>query len=134
MWALTSKTVKKHNDKDEILDCLFTYNATSSCYVKAADASITSKIWFTTPAFDRDMIKRLESIQLIAHSRLHYDGSDSAHNAGTQAESYSWFDIVVLDSPASETPKIINGLSMVWLSHNITALEFEREPVPGQCV
>jgi hypothetical protein len=130
MWTLTSKSLAKHDA--QILDCMYTYSATSGCYVKASDASLKSKIWFTTPAFDQDMIDKLESIQLLARSRLHIGPSNNTRDIASLEQSYSWFDIVILDSPTSETPKIINGLSMVWRSHNITGQDFGREATAGQ--
>lgn len=131
MWTLTSKSLAKHDA--EILDCMYTYSATSSCFVKAPDASLKSKIWFTTPAFDQNTIDRLESIQLLARARLRLEVGNNALDLAALEGSHSWFDIVVLDSPSSETPKVINGLSMVWLSHSITDQNFGRDATAGQC-
>ena len=34
-----------------------------------------------------------------------------------QGESFSWFDLVVLEMPSATTPRIENGVSLVWKSH-----------------
>ena len=31
--------------------------------------------------------------------------------------SWSWFDVVVLESPNATEPKVKNGLSLAWTSH-----------------
>ena len=41
----------------------------------------------------------------------------SQETAVPQGESFSWFDLVVLETPSDPTPRIENGVSLVWKSH-----------------
>ncbi|KAG5650804.1 hypothetical protein H0H81_011001, partial [Sphagnurus paluster] len=57
------------------------------------------------------MLDKLVEIQLETNSR------DQGWADDREAGSWSWFEIIVLDSPEKSVPKIQDGLSLVWLSH-----------------
>jgi hypothetical protein len=128
LWTLSSNTIAKH--EAHILDCVYSYSAATSCFVQASDASIQSKIWFSTPALTQDMINKLESLQLFTRSRFQR-GDDEQVCAMSEEESYSWFDLVVLEAP---TPKIVNGVSLVWLSHKNVCNDFDKDANAGPAV
>lgn len=63
-------------------------------------------------ALDEDVVAKMLDVQLFTTS--HDQGSVTFAEAG----SWSWFDIVLLDSPTSTVPKMKDGRSLVWCSHN----------------
>jgi hypothetical protein len=65
-------------------------------------------------ALDAPAIKRLESIQLFTYSRF----QESQKEPVASGNSFSWFDLVILETPFSTTPKVTNGVSLVWQSHS----------------
>ncbi|KAG6834283.1 hypothetical protein H0H93_010702, partial [Arthromyces matolae] len=82
------------------------------CDVEAKDDQVTSEIWFTTPALDQRVIDHIVSVRLETKSH------DQGRLVNMDAGSWSWFDIVVLDSPQSKKIKIKDGLALVWFSHD----------------
>ncbi|KAH9835281.1 acyl transferase/acyl hydrolase/lysophospholipase [Rhodofomes roseus] len=113
LWTLcTSNTpiMPKH-----ILNGVYTVTvtATHACLVEAADAKVYSRTWFTTPAFNADLLNRIRDLRLYTSARQ--QGS-----AGfPPANQCSWFDIAVLEKPDSKHPKIMNGRELVWVSHHL---------------
>ncbi|KAG6916206.1 hypothetical protein DXG01_007836 [Tephrocybe rancida] len=93
-------------DKDQ-----YSVVATKPCDVKAQNGQVASKIWFRTPALDEDILKKVVSIQLETKSR------DQGWVEDPEAGSWSWFDIVVLESPESTKIKVKDGVALVWMSH-----------------
>ncbi|KAG5654012.1 hypothetical protein H0H81_008321 [Sphagnurus paluster] len=70
-------------------------------------------------ALDEDMVEKVVEIQLQTLSRDQGWADD-------ESGSWSWFEVIVLDSPEASEPKFKDGLSLVWLSHynNIADEEF----------
>jgi hypothetical protein len=70
----------------------------------------------TAQAFDKDVLARVKDVQLftIAHHQAHIDNPDEG--------LWSWFDVVILESEESTAPKVKNGRSCIWLSHEIPAV------------
>lgn len=60
---------------------------------------------------DEDAISRIQEIRLCTTSR--HQGSVSDPAAG----SWSWFDIVILENPQASTPRVKDGITLVWKSH-----------------
>ncbi|KAG6814273.1 hypothetical protein H0H93_013004 [Arthromyces matolae] len=83
-----------------------------SCNVASTDDQVASELWFHTPALDQHIIDNLVKIQL--ETKSHDQGWVSVPEAG----SWSWFDIVVLESPKATEIKVKDGLALVWLSHD----------------
>ncbi|KAG6906708.1 hypothetical protein DXG01_012532, partial [Tephrocybe rancida] len=54
---------------------------------------------------------------------------DQGWVSSPEAGSWSWFDIVVLDSPEAEETKARDGLSLVWLNHinSLSEKEYKTE-------
>lgn len=101
----------------EIEDGAYTFAAPSGCLVRATDGNLQSKIWFKTPALDEVSIDELESIQLFTRSRFQRKEDEPVGPEIEPGQSFSWFDIIVLEHPDATGPKVVNGVSMVWLSH-----------------
>jgi hypothetical protein len=68
----------------------------------------------TEQALDQDTIDRFEAIQLFTASRL----QESQKDPIPEGDSFSWFDLVILDTPAKAVPRVENGVSLVWQSHH----------------
>jgi hypothetical protein len=64
-------------------------------------------------ALDRNAINQLEAVQLFTFSRC----QESRKDRIPEGDSFSWFDIVVLETPFDTAPKVMNGISLVWRSH-----------------
>ncbi|KAF8068911.1 hypothetical protein FPV67DRAFT_1096496 [Lyophyllum atratum] len=86
--------------------------STTPCNVIADSDEIASKIWFRSPAIDQNLIEKLVEIQLETKSR------DQGLTSFANVSSWSWFDIIILDSPEASEPKVKDGLALVWFSHN----------------
>ncbi|KAF5368755.1 hypothetical protein D9757_010417 [Collybiopsis confluens] len=99
---------------EDLEDGSYSFVSTIPCAVRSSDADLKSKIWFTTPAFDERSIEQLESLQLFTRSHLQ-SGQEQAVEDGN---SFSWFDLVVLEDCNATEPKVLNGVSLVWLSHS----------------
>lgn len=125
-WTLTSAAVPSFSEK--ILDGAYTFAPTSMCSVEAADATLAAQVWFTTPKLDQKTINQLESLQLFTHSSFKHP--DTVKEPIPAGDTFSWFDIAILSDPAAEKPKVVNGVSMVWVSHINN--KYERETVAGQ--
>uniref|UniRef100_A0A0W0FFI5 PNPLA domain-containing protein n=1 Tax=Moniliophthora roreri TaxID=221103 RepID=A0A0W0FFI5_MONRR len=111
-WTLTSNVVPKFSE--DVEDGSYSFMSTTPCNIKSEDNELKSKIWFTTPPLDQDAINRLESIQLFTRSRLQSNQTTRV----LQGDSFSWFDLVILEKPTDTIPKVTNGVSLVWLSHS----------------
>ncbi|KIK65149.1 hypothetical protein GYMLUDRAFT_258629 [Collybiopsis luxurians FD-317 M1] len=111
-WTLSSNVVPQFSD--ELQDGSYDFNSTMPCVVSSSDAEMKSKIWFTTPAFDEKAIAQLESIQLFTRSRLQLSQGAVVEDGN----SFSWFDLVILEDSNATEPKVLNGVSLVWLSHS----------------
>ncbi|KAG6889009.1 hypothetical protein C0995_004477 [Termitomyces sp. Mi166 len=85
--------------------------STMRCDVQAQNDRIASEIWFYTPALDKHIVENAVSIQLETKSH------DQGWVPSSEAGSWSWFDIVVLESPKATQIKVNDGLTLVWISH-----------------
>ncbi|KAG6906706.1 hypothetical protein DXG01_012530 [Tephrocybe rancida] len=101
----------------------YTLVATTPCNIIAANDQVVSELWFQTPALDKEIVENIISIQLETKSR------DQGWVSSPEAGSWSWFDIVVLDSPEAKETKARDGLLLVWLSHTNSLSEKEYKTV-----
>ncbi|KAF8071588.1 acyl transferase/acyl hydrolase/lysophospholipase [Lyophyllum atratum] len=85
---------------------------TDPCDIICQDNKVASQIWFRTPALEQSLIDQIVDIQLETKSR--HQGWVTVPEAG----SWSWFDIIVLDSPAASDIKVKDSLALAWLSHD----------------
>ncbi|KAG5643272.1 hypothetical protein DXG03_001239 [Asterophora parasitica] len=83
----------------------------ASDIIAESDNKVASEIWFRTPALEQTLLDKVEQIQLETKSR------DQGFVDFPDAGSWSWFEIVVLESPEASEPKVKDGLALVWLSH-----------------
>ncbi|KAF8071587.1 acyl transferase/acyl hydrolase/lysophospholipase [Lyophyllum atratum] len=90
----------------------YTVATTTPADVISHGDKATTQIWLRTPALDQSLIDKIVQIQLETKSRD--QGWVSAPDAG----SWSWFDIIVLDSPGASDIKVKDGLALAWLSHD----------------
>jgi hypothetical protein len=49
-----------------------------------------------------------------------------------EGNSFSWFDIVILESPNHTEPRIEDGISLVWLSHANRTNAITRDIIQGK--
>jgi hypothetical protein len=59
------------------------------------------------------VLARIEDVQLF--TTAHHQGGIDHPEEGL----WSWFDVVVLNSPDSKSPKVKDGRELIWLSHEI---------------
>ncbi|KAH6902475.1 acyl transferase/acyl hydrolase/lysophospholipase [Coprinopsis sp. MPI-PUGE-AT-0042] len=111
-WTLSTDIVPSLSDT--IQDGSYSIMSSTSCFVKSDANDLASKIWFATAALDEHAIKQLEAVQLFTYSRC----QESRKEAIAEGDSFSWFDLVVLETPFETTPKVLNGVSLVWQSHS----------------
>lgn len=108
-WTLASEDTPDIDDT--VQDGIYTILPTSTASVVAKDADLASKIWIKSPVLTESIIKRLEAVQLFTN----------AHDQGfaelESTSSWSWFDIIILDSLTSTVPKTRNGVTLAWSSH-----------------
>ncbi|KAF7976548.1 hypothetical protein HWV62_6199 [Athelia sp. TMB] len=95
----------------EIDQWVYTLTSSSDCDVIAEDHTLASKIWFTSPVLTQDVIEHIEDVRLF--TKAHDQGGVDFPELG----SWSWFDVLILESCDSTTPKVKNGRSLVWASH-----------------
>jgi len=79
--------------------------------ITSTGPDIVSQIWFTTPALDLKTIERIESLQLFAQS--HDQGWVTDEKEG----NWTWFELVILENPEAATPRVKDGVQLVWRSH-----------------
>ncbi|KAH0585552.1 hypothetical protein H2248_008784 [Termitomyces sp. 'cryptogamus'] len=84
--------------------------ATKRCDVQAENDQVASEMWFCTPALEKHIVDNVISIQL--ETRSHDQGWVPRSEAG-----WSWFDVVVLQSPEATQIKVKDGLALMWMSH-----------------
>ncbi|KDQ16907.1 hypothetical protein BOTBODRAFT_30286 [Botryobasidium botryosum FD-172 SS1] len=109
-WTLASPETPGFSS--DIKSGVYTLLSTNECNVIAESDTTASQIWFTTPVLDKDVIQRIEEIQLFTYSY------GVGKKEGPTKGFWSWFDIVVLDSPEATTPRVKkDGSSLVWPSH-----------------
>ncbi|KAJ3537702.1 hypothetical protein NMY22_g5481 [Coprinellus aureogranulatus] len=111
-WTLASEIVPKFSE--DVEDGSYSFMSTTACNVKSDGNDLVSNMWFTTPALDKDTIDRFEAIQLFTYSRLQKNQTERV----LEGDSFSWFDLVILDSPKDTVPRVENGVSLVWKSHH----------------
>jgi hypothetical protein len=91
----------------------YTVTTTTQCDVVAEGDKATSQIWLRTPALDQDLINKVVQIQLQTKS---HDQGPLASAAALA--SWSWFDIIVLESPEATQARVKDGLALIWFSHD----------------
>ncbi|QRV93310.1 patatin-like phospholipase protein [Ceratobasidium sp. AG-Ba] len=89
----------------------YPYSSFGPCYVSSVDHVVASKIWFSTPSLDQSTIDKLHEIQLFTKSK------DQGWADNVNAGSYSWFEIVILESPEATVPRKFNEYELAWRSH-----------------
>ncbi|KAK7434582.1 hypothetical protein VKT23_020118 [Stygiomarasmius scandens] len=124
-WTLQSAVRPKLLDVE---DGSYSFVSTTSCTVRSSSDEMQSKIWFTTPSLDEHAINKLESVQLVTFSRLQLD----MNSAPETDNSFSWFDLVILEKSTDTVPKTKNGISLVWRSHSNSSKFIGRFGHQGQ--
>ncbi|PPQ65918.1 hypothetical protein CVT24_011251 [Panaeolus cyanescens] len=111
-WTLSSDVIPSLSE--DIEDGCYSFMSTTSCLVKSTSPDMVSTIWFTTPALDEKAINRFEAVQLFTYGRY----QESQITTLALDDSFSWFDLVVLETPTGTVPRVENGVSLVWHSHS----------------
>ncbi|KAH6893795.1 acyl transferase/acyl hydrolase/lysophospholipase [Coprinopsis sp. MPI-PUGE-AT-0042] len=125
-WTLSANNVPSLSDT--VHDGSYSIMASNSCFVKSDTNDLTYKLWFATAMFDEWAIKQLEAVQLFTYSRC----QESRTEAIAEGESFSWFDLVILETPFETAPKVTNGVSLVWKSHSNSSAHIHRFGTQGQ--
>ena len=143
-WTLDSDVVPTLSEGVD--DGSYSFVSTTPCVVKSDGNDLVSKIWFTTAvssslpysttgslndskqALDQSAINRFEAIQLSTTSRL----QESQKDPIPEGDSFSWFDLVILDTPKGTTPRVENGVSLVWQSHHNDSADFPSSGLQGK--
>jgi hypothetical protein len=133
-------------EKDE-----YTVTTTTQCDVVAEGDKVTSQIWLRTPvglrcscqpsielltfscfqALDKDLIDKVVQIQL--QTKSHYQRPPTYADSGSLS-SWSWFDLIVLESPEATQARVKDGLALIWFSHeNKLGQEIDTEQ-RGPCL
>ncbi|PPR04505.1 hypothetical protein CVT24_013111 [Panaeolus cyanescens] len=86
---------------------------TTTCHLASTTDEQVDVIWFTTPVLDKNIIPRIEDIQLFTHA--HHEILPAYDTKGI----WCWFDLVVLENASSTVPRVKDGRALVWRSHNI---------------
>ncbi|KAI9930159.1 hypothetical protein AWENTII_003365 [Aspergillus wentii] len=76
----------------------------------ATDGIIDHKIWFSSGELSQDIIKRIDSVQLIAKS------NDQNYVTNPSVGNWTWFELAIFEQDADK-PKEKNGAQLVWMSH-----------------
>ncbi|RDB25621.1 Calcium-independent phospholipase A2-gamma [Hypsizygus marmoreus] len=84
----------------------YTVSTTTGCHVVADCEKVASKIWFDTPALDKEVIDKVVEIQLQTRS------CDQGWVTFPGVGSWSWFDLVILESPEATEPKVKDGVAL----------------------
>ncbi|KAJ7241094.1 hypothetical protein C8J57DRAFT_1085343 [Mycena rebaudengoi] len=108
-WTLTTKETPDLPTTTE--NGVYTLISTTGCNVVSETNELSSQIWFSTPALDELVVSKIEEVQLFTESH------DQGYVEFQEAGSWSWFDIVILESSDATTPKVMNGRTLVWASH-----------------
>ncbi|KAF8330802.1 uncharacterized protein EI90DRAFT_3124019 [Cantharellus anzutake] len=106
------RSVAKSCMPERSTETTITLSSTNNCEVHAVDDKLECRIWLKSPPLDKCTISNIHTVQLFTVSR----GSGNFNFGG--ACSWSWFDILILDSPDAKSPKVVNGVSLVWKSHH----------------
>lgn len=142
LWTLkpSEDTPQMHG---HILEGLYSLTPADQCIVEAHDAQYVSRIWFTTPVrlwglvgvslctdnalqvLTERVAPQIQELQLFT----------TAKNQGYGDEKqgmWTWFDVVVLESPKSNKPKTLpDGRALVWRSHDIHIRDSLKQEVVG---
>ncbi|KAJ6553081.1 acyl transferase/acyl hydrolase/lysophospholipase, partial [Mycena capillaripes] len=108
-WTLTTKEAPELPTTTE--NGVYTLLSTTGCNIVSETNELSSRIWFSTPTLDEVVVSKIEEVQLFTESH------DQGYVEFQEAGSWSWFDIVILESSDATTPKVMNGRSLVWASH-----------------
>jgi hypothetical protein len=105
---------------------VYPYSSVGACYVRSESHVVTSKMWFTTPALDDNTIKKLSKLQLFTKSK------DQGYASVGSTTSYSWFELVILNSPDDKVPRMEDNAELAWPSHENKLRVKEYRILEGQ--
>ncbi|CAL1697996.1 unnamed protein product [Somion occarium] len=142
-WSLSPLSTSG-DDKEQT--GVYSVTSSDSCLVRAPRPGIgtlgriNSRIWFTTPPLDDQIIEKLNEVTLVtnAHSRYPtrqtdrmtllmqavrslegYQSPSLPQEIAAEMGIWTWFDLVILPNAESITPKKKNGRLLEWKSHAI---------------
>lgn len=127
-WTLVSNHLSSQLET-HITDGSYTFASSTGCVVDSPDDQLHSKVWFKTPPLDANAIQKLESVQLFTRSRFQ---QWDQRKGMAEEDSFSWFDLIILQKSEANEPKKVNGVSLVWLSHANDENDFWQDPRAGQ--
>ncbi|KAK0567692.1 hypothetical protein OC861_002546 [Tilletia horrida] len=130
-WTLASQTRPTVSGDHKVEDVSFIFGSSTSCTVAAVNDKIVSKIWFSTPALDQKSINNLEALQLFTRACFKRIDQPDLIKA-VPGESFSWFDIVILESPTATQPRVRDGVTLAWLSHANQYNNLGVDPTAGK--
>ncbi|KAG8885679.1 hypothetical protein FRB97_000122 [Tulasnella sp. 331] len=93
----------------------------SGCHVAASNDHVASRIWFKTPGLNFCAASQLSHLQLTTIGR------NQGWVADQSGDIWSWMEVIILDSPASSKPRVVNGRSLAFVSHFVTSRDLERQ-------
>ncbi|KAF9046654.1 acyl transferase/acyl hydrolase/lysophospholipase [Panaeolus papilionaceus] len=111
-WTLSSQDTPD-DIPDSIENGVYSLIPTTGCHVKCTTDEQVDTVWFTTPVLDKEIIPRIEDIQLFTHAHHENPPADDAKGI------WCWFDLIVLENSSSTQPRVKDGRALVWRSHNI---------------
>ncbi|KND90485.1 Calcium-independent phospholipase A2-gamma [Tolypocladium ophioglossoides CBS 100239] len=92
----------------------------------AVDSTVKSDILFKSPALNRDTIRKMCRLQLVADS--HDQGYADVPSAG----NWTWFELAILESESAFAPRVKDGVELVWKSHDNNFLSRAYEWAEGK--
>lgn len=111
-WAM-SQSLANPIMNEAVKDGVYTLTPSSECHIVSTSDEQTDAIWFTTPILDEATISKIQDIQLFTVAR--HQGVPHEELSG----NWSWFDLVILESPESKQPIVENERALVWRSHDV---------------
>ncbi|KXN83116.1 Calcium-independent phospholipase A2-gamma [Leucoagaricus sp. SymC.cos] len=111
-WTLGS--VLAPNIPDQFENGVFTLVSRTGAHIQASNSEVASFIWFTTPVLDKFIADKIQDVQLFTVAHRQETVSDNVE------DKWSWFDLAILDNPEATAPRMKNGRSLVWQSHNVS--------------
>ncbi|GAB7348910.1 hypothetical protein MBLNU459_g7600t1 [Dothideomycetes sp. NU459] len=79
--------------------------------VNSHGPDVEAEVWFQTPPLDTATIGKIHAVQLLAetHDQGYYDAGDGGN--------WTWLEFALLSSKDSVTPRMKDGVELVWMSH-----------------
>ncbi|BCR87184.1 uncharacterized protein ACHE_31171S [Aspergillus chevalieri] len=94
--------------------------------VTADDGIIATTTWFKTPSLDRHLTKYLKAVQLFAETHDQYYVGDRALG------NWTWLELAIYENASSDTPRVKEGVKLVWQSHKNIMGSNEFVWLPGE--